>query len=519
MADNVPITAGSGTNIATDDISGVHYQRIKLVDGTLDSTDAIGGDATNGLDVDVTRLPALVAGSANIGDVDVLTVPADPFGANADAASASGSISAKLRFIAATGISVTSIAAGDNNIGNVDVLTTVEPVVLNGSGSLTAAEQAVTLTLAGRANATFQLTGTWTATVTFEASNDNTNWTTIFGLRAGDNTISTTVVNSTNNDIYRCTVAGFVYARLRCSAYTSGTIVVTALATGSTSGVFLNFALPPGTNNIGDVDVLTVPADPFGANADAASATGSISAKLRFLAATGIAGMTALPAGTNNIGDVDVLTVPADPFGANADAASATGSISAKLRFIAATGIPVTSLPALAAGSNLIGAVNPQGYFATCSTDVTRPADTNAYAVNDALSDSTTTPTTGGFTFTGAARNSGGSGIITDAIIATSNDAATQLQGEIMIFNQAVTAINDNAAWAITDAEAKTLIGKIPFTLEDIGNNGWCHVQNLNIGFTCSGSANLRFLVRVKNAYTPASAEVLTFIIKCLQVT
>lgn len=36
----------------------------------------IGGDATNGLDVDVTRLPALVAGSANIGDVDVLTVPA-----------------------------------------------------------------------------------------------------------------------------------------------------------------------------------------------------------------------------------------------------------------------------------------------------------------------------------------------------------------------------------------------------------------------------------------------------------
>ena len=49
-----------------------------------------------------------------------------------------------------------------------------------------------------------------------------------------------------------------------------------------------------------------------------------------------------LAAGTNNIGDVDVLTVPTDPFGANADAASATGSISAKLRFIASTGIPIT---------------------------------------------------------------------------------------------------------------------------------------------------------------------------------
>lgn len=51
---------------------------------------------------------------------------------------------------------------------------------------------------------------------------------------------------------------------------------------------------------------------------------------------------SAIPAGTNNIGDVDVLTVPTDPFGANADAASATGSISAKLRFIASTGIPIT---------------------------------------------------------------------------------------------------------------------------------------------------------------------------------
>jgi hypothetical protein len=30
MADNVPITAGSGTNIASDDIGGVQHQRVKL---------------------------------------------------------------------------------------------------------------------------------------------------------------------------------------------------------------------------------------------------------------------------------------------------------------------------------------------------------------------------------------------------------------------------------------------------------------------------------------------------------
>ena len=60
MADNVDITAGSGTTVATDQVGTVHYQRVKLVDGTLDSTTAIPGDATNGLDVDVTRVQGTV---------------------------------------------------------------------------------------------------------------------------------------------------------------------------------------------------------------------------------------------------------------------------------------------------------------------------------------------------------------------------------------------------------------------------------------------------------------------------
>jgi hypothetical protein len=54
-------------------------------------------------------------------------------------------------------------------------------------------------------------------------------------------------------------------------------------------------------------------------------------------------GKVGLNAGVNNIGDVDVLTVPTDPFGANADAASATGSISAKLRAIS-TALGITAL-------------------------------------------------------------------------------------------------------------------------------------------------------------------------------
>lgn len=48
MADNVPITAGSGTTIATDDVSGVHYQYVKLTDGTADSADVVAtGNGTD----------------------------------------------------------------------------------------------------------------------------------------------------------------------------------------------------------------------------------------------------------------------------------------------------------------------------------------------------------------------------------------------------------------------------------------------------------------------------------------
>lgn len=162
--------------------------------------------------------------------------------------------------------------------------------------------------------------------------------------------------------------------------------------------------------------------------------------------------------------------------------------------------------------------VKPLSRFVTVSTNVTRPADTTAYAVNDCLSDSTSSPTSGGFTFTSAARASGGSGIITDAIISSSNDPATPLQGELWIFDTSVTNVNDNAAFVVSDSEIQTLVATIPFVLTDSGNNDSAHIQNLSIGFTCSGSANLRFLYRVKNAYTPASGEVITARLKILQL-
>lgn len=67
MADNVSITAGTGTSVATDNIGGVNYQRIKLDNGA---------DGVSGGDVCATN-PLAVSSSPKITSGATLTRPAD----------------------------------------------------------------------------------------------------------------------------------------------------------------------------------------------------------------------------------------------------------------------------------------------------------------------------------------------------------------------------------------------------------------------------------------------------------
>lgn len=163
---------------------------------------------------------------------------------------------------------------------------------------------------------------------------------------------------------------------------------------------------------------------------------------------------------------------------------------------------PVTATGGLAV-SPIVGA--------TVDATVTRPADTTAYAANDAISDSTSAPTSGGFTLTGMARASGGSGILDDIVVTSTNDPATLLQAELWIFDQSITNVNDNAAFALSDTDVAKLVAVVPFTMQTTvagsGTNSYAQISGLGIGYTCVGSANLRFLLKAKNAYTPASAE------------
>ena len=177
MADNTTLNPGTGGDvIATDDIGGVKYQIVKISFGALDTatptsaanplpvvqtgTHTVTGtggtfpvtDSGGSLTVDnagtfavqASLSAAIPAGDNNIGNVDIVTVPTDPFGANADAASATGSISAKLRFIASTGIPITgTVTVGSHAVTNAGTF-----VVQENGAALTALQLIDNLVLA-----------------------------------------------------------------------------------------------------------------------------------------------------------------------------------------------------------------------------------------------------------------------------------------------------------------------------------------------------------------------------------
>lgn len=155
------------------------------------------------------------------------------------------------------------------------------------------------------------------------------------------------------------------------------------------------------------------------------------------------------------------------------------------------------------------------GSFITIDQTLTRPADTTAYAPDDVWANSTSAPTSGGLTFANASRGSGKSGFITDLEVFGSAAPGTLLSAELWLFDQAVTAMNDNAAWLLSLTDLKKRVARIPFVMVAAGNGtSAVEVNNLGKGFTTVGSADLRGLVKVKNSYTPANAENLTFRLK-----
>mgnify|MGYP003645769116 CR=1 FL=1 len=91
------------------------------------------------------------------------------------------------------------------------------------SGNLTSAASITTGTLNGANTVSVYVSGTWVATLQFEASVDGTNYFSVNALPIAAGIITT---SSTANGQWQADVSGYANFRVRASAYTSGTVAV-----------------------------------------------------------------------------------------------------------------------------------------------------------------------------------------------------------------------------------------------------------------------------------------------------
>lgn len=245
----------------------------------------------------------------------------------------------------------------------------------------------------------------------------------------------------------------------------------------------------------------------------------------------------ALPAGTNNIGDVDVLTVPTDPFGANADAASATGSISAKLRAIAtALGSTALDLGSGTGGSRTLrffrdtaqwiggsGANGPAVQRVTVATDDTLIAslatklDTLATKLDETRARTVQVVPTCDATACAQYDVLAATEVITNLapandvpaplrkISARRLDSTTGLDFRVWLLRANSSIGNENAAFAPADADADDLIDFVDFVAADfVGTTGMvnCFAKK-DVEILCqpaAGTRNVYFGIQVMAA-------------------
>jgi len=163
------------------------------------------------------------------------------------------------------------------------------------------------------------------------------------------------------------------------------------------------------------------------------------------------------------------------------------------------------------------------GHTTVAVAALTRPDDAAVYAAGDVVSDDTAAPTAQ--TISVARANNGG-GVIQSALLVDSANQATKGNFEVWLFDAAITAMEDNAAFDPTDAEMANLVGVIRLGdapnvgLVTAGADGNCvyTYEAPSLAFKCGAAVQtLWWVLVVRNAYTPVAEETFTLRLGVLQ--
>lgn len=178
----------------------------------------------------------------------------------------------------------------------------------------------------------------------------------------------------------------------------------------------------------------------------------------------------ALPAGTNNIGDVDVASI--------------------------------------AAGETHLGEVGSRTIVAAATT-MTRPGDTATYATGDLVANSTTAGSVVPLSFT-VGRIAAGSGAIRRCRIRKSSTGVVNAFFRLHLYGASPTVTNgDNAAWLSNNVA--TYLGAMDVLVDRVFSDGAAGngvpINGSEINFVLASGQVIFGLLEARGAYVPGNAE------------
>lgn len=199
---------------------------------------------------------------------------------------------------------------------------------------------------------------------------------------------------------------------------------------------------------------------------------------------------TLIPADATNGIDVDVTRIipgtTATALGKAEDTAHADGD----------TGVLMLGVRNHTTGSTTDGDYSALSVSSTGDLNTVNRYDLFRIAVDSGgLTIATTAYTAGDqvgtqFTLADAARISGGGGMIRSVILTSAADIIGAY--DVVFTRSSITLASDNAAYAISDSDAKAVVGIAQLNgAFDIGNNRVCQAFNLAIPYDCSGGTSL----------------------------
>lgn len=161
--------------------------------------------------------------------------------------------------------------------------------------------------------------------------------------------------------------------------------------------------------------------------------------------------------------------------------------------------------------------VNPGHLITPADAQITRPADTTAYAVGDLIANSTAAGSVTRLSWTGATRtgSGGGSGRIIGFVGRKSGTVAATIRYHFLKTDHAVTN-GDNGALVLTSLDVDNYFGYMDVifdgnALSNVGSGGGSVGRSLSepVPYVLSSTDTIYCVMQAVTAFTPASGETL----------